>query len=150
MRIRLLVPSALGALLAMAGTAAALEPVHQTWRGVAIDGTDPVAYFTDGQPVAGKPEFELEWNGARWRFASAAHRDQFRADPERFAPQYGGYCAWAVGHGYTASTDPDAWTIVGEKLYLNYDKSVQQDWFPEKERWIEAGDRNWPGLRDAD
>jgi YHS domain-containing protein len=136
--------------LALPLGARALEPVEQSWRGIAIEGTDPVAYFTDGKPVAGSKEFELEWNGATWRFASAAHRDQFRADPERFAPQYGGYCAWAVGHGHTAKTDPDAWAIVGGKLYLNYDREVQKQWLPEKERWIEAADENWPRLRDAD
>ena len=149
LRKRWLRSTVFGMALALPGAAAALEPVDQTWRGIAIEGTDPVAYFTDGKAVPGKAEFEFDWNGAKWRFASAAHRDQFRADPERYAPQYGGYCAWAVGHDRTAKIDPDAWTIVGDKLYLNYDKSVQQQWLPEKERWIDAADRNWPGLRDA-
>lgn len=136
--------------LAIAAPAAALEPVHQTLFGVAIDGTDPVAYFTESRPVKGSKQFSLEWNGATWRFASAEHRERFRAEPERYAPQYGGYCAWAVGHGYTASSDPEAWSIVGGKLYLNYDRDVQAQWAPERERWIEAGDRNWPRLRDGE
>lgn len=135
--------------LAVASGARALEPVHQNWRGVAIDGTDPVAYFRDGRAVAGSTEFTLDWSGATWRFASAENRDRFRAEPERFAPQYGGYCAWAVGHGYTASSDPDAWSIVGDKLYLNYSRDVQAMWEPEKQQWIERGDAQWPALRDA-
>lgn len=142
---------AAGLLLALASAtpALALEPVHRTLFGVAIGGTDPVAYFTEGRPVKGAKAFSLEWNGATWRFASAENRERFRADPERFAPQYGGYCAWAVGHGYTASSDPEAWSIVGGKLYLNYDRDVQALWTPDRERWIEAGDRSWPALRDG-
>ena len=135
--------------LAAPFAAGALEPVQQNGDGVAIDGTDPVAYFTDGRAVAGSEQFELAWNGATWRFASAAHREQFRADPERFAPQYGGYCAWAVGHGHTATIDPEAWSIVNGKLYLNYSRDVQTKWTPEKEKWIDAADRNWPRLRDG-
>jgi YHS domain-containing protein len=130
-------------------SAAALDPVHQSWRGIAIDGTDPVAYFAEGKPTPGSAEFEQQWNGATWRFASAANRDLFRADPERYAPQYGGYCAWAVGHGYTASSDPEAWSIVDGKLYLNYSRDVQAQWAPEKQEWIRAGDENWPKLREA-
>ena len=129
--------------------ASALDPVHQTWRGIAIDGTDPVAYWSQGKATPGSSEFELEWNGARWRFASAANRDLFRADPERYAPQYGGYCAWAVGHGYTAGTDPEAWSIVDGRLYLNYSRDVQKQWTPERAKWIELGDANWPTLRDG-
>ena len=137
------------AVLALAPASRALEPIEQNWRGVAIDGTDPVAYVSDGRPIAGSKQFSLEWNGATWLFASAENRERFRADPERFAPQYGGYCAWAVGHGYTASTDPEAWSIVGGKLYLNYSRDVQKQWEPDKEQWIEKADGLWPGLRDA-
>jgi YHS domain-containing protein len=137
------------AVLALAPVARALEPVEQNWRGIAIDGTDPVAYFREGRPVAGSEQFALDWNGATWHFASAENREQFRAAPERFAPQYGGYCAWAVGHGHTASTDPEAWSIVGGKLYLNYSRDVQAQWEPDKQRWIEKADALWPGLRDG-
>jgi YHS domain-containing protein len=144
------VAAVLGLGLGWTREARAISPIEQNWRGIAIDGTDPVAYFTESRAVEGSKEFEHEWMGATWRFSSAANRDRFRADPERYAPQYGGYCAWAVGHGYTAPTDPAAWSIVDGKLYLNYDLDVQQQWAPEKEKWIEAGDRNWPGLRDED
>jgi YHS domain-containing protein len=132
------------ALLPLA--AAALDPVHQTWRGVAIDGTDPVAYFAEGRPVAGSSDFSHEWTGATWRFASAANRELFRSDPERYAPQYGGYCAWAVSQGYTASGDPLVWNIVNGRLFLNYDKSVQATWSKDIPGHIVRADKNWPGV----
>ena len=125
--------------------AMALDPVFN-WRRTALRGTDPVAYFTDGRPVEGSRRFTHEWQGATWRFASAQNRDSFAADPERYAPQYGGYCAWAVSQGYTASTDPEAWRIVDGKLYLNYSKSVQRRWEKDIPGNIAKADRNWPGL----
>lgn len=133
-------------LLLDAGRAAALEPVWSNWRGLAIAGYDPVAYFSDGKPVAGSSDFTTEWQGATWRFASAAHRDQFVADPERYAPQYGGYCAWAVSQGYTAGIDPEAWKIVDGKLYLNYSKDVQKQWEQDVPGNIGKADRSWPQL----
>ncbi|MEL6266226.1 MAG: YHS domain-containing (seleno)protein [Pseudomonadota bacterium] len=119
-------------------------PVYQTLFGTAIDGTDPVAYFTEGRPVEGSSSHTYDWNGATWRFASAENRDLFAADPEAYAPQYGGYCAWAVSQGYTASTDPDAWAIVEGKLYLNYNASVQSRWEKDIPGHITAADGNWP------
>lgn len=124
--------------------AAAKDAVYQSFFGAAIDGTDPVAYFTMGKPVEGSSEFAHEWNGATFHFSSAENRDLFAADPEKYAPQYGGYCAWAVSQGYTASTDPEAWKIVDGKLYLNYSKSVQQTWEQDIPGNIAAGDGNWP------
>ncbi len=121
--------------------------VYTSW-GKAIKGYDPVAYFTEGKPVEGKSDFTHTWMGATWRFVSAANRDKFAAMPDKFAPQYGGYCAWAVSQGYTASTDPDAWKIVDGKLYLNYSKGIQQRWQdggPHK--LIVAGDKHWPKLK---
>ena len=128
-------------------TGAKADKVYQsTFGGVAINGYDPVAYFTDGKPVDGSDDFTHDWNGATWRFASAEHRDMFAADPEKYAPQYGGYCAWAVSQGYTASTDPTAWKIVDDKLYLNYSVGVQQRWVKDIPGNIAKGDKNWPGL----
>jgi hypothetical protein len=115
--------------------------------GVAIRGTDPVGYFTEGRPVPGDPAITAEWGGATWRFASAANRDRFLADPEAVAPQFGGYCAWAVANGYTAETDPEAWKIVGGKLYLNYSPEVQADWETDIPGNIAKAEKNWPGLR---
>jgi len=100
--------------------AGAKSEVYKYWRGLAIKGYDPVAYHKEGKPVKGSNKFELKWKDATWRFASTEHRDLFRADPEKYAPRYGGYCAWAVAQGTTASVDPkNAWKIVDGKLYLN-------------------------------
>lgn len=114
--------------------------------GLAIRGTDPVAYFTDGAPVAGSAEFSHTWNNATWQFASAENRDLFVANPEQYAPQYGGFCAWAVSQGYTASIDPNAWRIVDGKLYLNYSKGVQRSWERDIPSNISKADANWPGV----
>lgn len=139
--------AALSLLLAIAAPAAALSPVNRTtFGGVAIDGWDPVAYFTDARPVEGSKEFSFDWNGASWRFASAAHRDLFAGDPARYAPQYGGYCAWAVSQGSTADIDPAAWKIVNGRLFLNYSLDVQQKWAADIPGNIAKGDANWPKL----
>ncbi|MEL7099806.1 MAG: YHS domain-containing (seleno)protein [Pseudomonadota bacterium] len=116
--------------------------------GIAIDGTDPVAYFTQGAPVPGDPAITHDWAGATWRFATAANRDAFAADPEAYAPQYGGYCAWAVSEGYTASTIPDAWKIVDGKLYLNFSRRIQRRWERDIPGRIAAADSNWPEVLD--
>lgn len=114
--------------------------------GVAVRGTDVVAYVTEGRPVAGRAEFTHAWRGADWRFASAANRDQFAADPERHVPAYGGFCAYAVSEGYTAPIDPAAWRIVDGRLYLNYDRSVQRRWERDIPGRIARADANWPRL----
>jgi len=115
--------------------------------GIAIRGTDPVAYFTQGRPVAGSPAYSADWRGATWLFSTAAHRDAFLAEPEAYAPQYGGFCAWAVAEkGKLYSTQPENWTIVAGKLYLNYNDAVQAKWESDSPAFIEAGDRRWPGI----
>lgn len=131
-----------------AGAAAAQQsPVYTGWFGkVAVGGYDPVAYFTQGKPVKGEARFAHKWNGAEFRFASAANRDAFRADPARYAPQYGGYCAWAVANGYTASGDPRVWKVVGGKLYLNYNAEVGRTWSRDIPGNIAKGNRNWPSV----
>lgn len=128
--------------------AEASEPPVFASSGVAISGTDPVAYFSEGEPIAGLAEFSHEWNGAEWRFSSAENRDKFIADPEGFAPQYGGYCAYAVAKGYTATTVPEAWHIVDGKLYLNYSLGVRERWRQDIPGYIQKGDENWPGVLD--
>lgn len=115
-------------------------------KGAAIRGYDPVAYFTEGRPVLGKPDITFQHQGAVWRFASVANRDRFAADPARYAPQYGGFCAWAVSRGYTAEIDPEAWKIEGGKLYLNYSKAVQTNWAKDIPGNIAKADANWPKL----
>jgi YHS domain-containing protein len=104
---------------------AAEAPVYTgILNNVAVSGYDPVAYFTDGKPVKGNAKFATNYKGAEFRFASANHLAAFKANPAKYAPQYGGYCAWAVSQGYTASADPSVWKIVGGKLYLNYNQEI--------------------------
>lgn len=121
-------------------------PAVNADNGVAVRGTDVVAYFTQGRPVQGRPEFSYEWHGATWRFASAANRDRFAADPEHYAPAYGGFCAFAVSEGATAPIDPQAWRIVDGRLYLNYSPSVQRQWAQDIPGRIARGNANWPRL----
>jgi len=113
-------------------------------RGVAVGGYDPVSYFTVGKPVRGKKKFETSWDGVKWRFASAENRDKFLETPNRFAPKYGGYCAYAVGVGSTAKGDPRQWKIVDGNLYLNYNRSIQNTWEKKQSYYIKAADKNWP------
>ncbi len=115
-------------------------------NGLAIRGADPVAYFTEGAAVTGSPEFTYDWGDATWQFASAENRDLFAANPKQYAPQYGGFCAWAVSQGYTASIDPNAWRIVEGRLYLNYSPGVQQRWERDIPGNISSADANWPGV----
>ena len=124
-----------------------LEGVIYTEDGVAIGGTDPVAYFTEGAPVAGSPDFTHDWSGATWHFASAENRDLFAADPETYAPAYGGYCAWAVAaKGSLATTQPENWAIVDGRLFLNYNDAVQAQWNEDIPGFIAEGDRRWPDV----
>lgn len=113
-------------------------------KGVAVGGYDPVAYFTAGKPIRGDKAITLEHNGAVWRFASEQNRDAFKADPSKYAPQYGGYCAWAVSQGYTAKGDPNAWKVVDGRLYLNYNEKVQATWNRNVAGNVSKADQNWP------
>ncbi len=114
--------------------------------GAAIRGYDPVAYHTVGKPVRGSDKFVLSWNGALWKFSSRENLDLFTNDPEHYAPQYGGYCAWAAAQGYVASTIPEAWAIHEGKLYLNYSRRVQRNWNKDIPGYIAKGNANWPGI----
>jgi YHS domain-containing protein len=123
------------------------DPVNTTLFGnKAIHGYDPVAYFTDGKPVQGKEDLELEWMGAKWRFATAEHLASFKKAPETYAPQYGGYCAYAVSQGRLVDIDPNAWSIVDGKLYLNYDLDIQKTWQQDIPGYVMKADKNWPGI----
>lgn len=118
--------------------------------GLAIRGYDPVAYFTEGKAVKGDERFTLQWKDARWSFASAANLEAFRKQPEKYAPQYGGYCAYGCSNGYKASTEPDAFTIVNGKLYLNYNTKVRSDWEKSRDERIRKADAAWPTIKDKD
>jgi hypothetical protein len=137
-----------GALaLAVVTLQAAPKPAVNTSRGgLAIQGYDAVEYFRSNKAVAGRAQIEHIWNGARWRFASTENRDRFAAAPEMFAPQFGGYCAYAVSRGYTATIDPQAFTIVDGHLYLNCSKSVRTLWEQDIPGHIAKGRANWPGV----
>ncbi|HBY59841.1 MAG TPA: YHS domain protein [Solibacterales bacterium] len=137
----------LAASVSAAWAAGPVDPVNKSWRGVALQGYDAVAYFTANKPMKGSDAFAHEWMGAKWYFASDANRKLFISSPEKYAPQFGGYCAWAVSNNYTANADPEAWKIVDGKLYLNYNQDVQKKWAEEVYKRIEAGNKNWPGLR---
>ncbi|MEL6617418.1 MAG: YHS domain-containing (seleno)protein [Pseudomonadota bacterium] len=147
-RLFLTVATAAPAAALIASTAHARTPQVYAENGVAVDGTDVVAYFTQGAPVAGSPDISHDWNGATWHFATRENRAAFAADPERYAPRYGGYCAWAVSNGYTASTTPEAWRIVDGKLYLNYSRRIQRRWERNIPGRISAADANWPEVLD--
>jgi YHS domain-containing protein len=123
-----------------------VDPVNKSWRGIAVKGYDPVAYFTESRPVKGSADFAYQWMGATWWFANSGNRDLFQATPDKYAPQFGGYCAWAVSKGYTADTDPEAWKIIDGKLYLNYNKDVQKKWEVDVSQRIVDAIRNWPSL----
>ena len=145
--ILLVVATAILFSMAVPSLAETKSEIYKNWRGIAIKGYDPVAYHTDGKPVEGSNHFELKWKDAKWRFASTEHRDLFKANPEKYAPRYGGYCAWAISRGYTASVDPEnAWTIFEGKLYLNYNVEVKEKWAKDIPGNIKKADANWPGV----
>lgn len=114
----------------------------------AIKGYDAVAFFKEQKPVKGLKEFSHEWSGAVWYFASAENREAFKAEPDRYAPQYGGYCAYGTAGGHKAPTETDTWTIVNDKLYFNYNKKVQTAWKKDQKALIEKADKNWPQIKD--
>ena len=141
------------ALTLMVVSVAGLSPAQAkdeiytgTFSSEAVDGYDTVAYFTEGKPVEGKDEFSYEYKGAEWLFSSAENLAKFKANPEKYAPQYGGYCAYAVSQGGTASGDPEVWAIHNGKLYLNYSKSVQKRWDVDRDGFIAKANANWPSV----
>jgi YHS domain-containing protein len=132
------------AVLAVSGFS---QPVYQTSDG-AIKGYDPVAYFTDQKPVKGKKEFAYRWQEATWYFASREHLELFKASPEKYAPQFGGFCAYGVSRNYKVKIEPEAWTILEGKLYLNYDLDVSKTWNKDAAGYIKKANANWATLKD--
>jgi YHS domain-containing protein len=121
--------------------------VFSTEEG-AIRGYDVVAYFKEGKPVKGDKAFMLSWNDANWYFSSAENLETFKAEPEKFAPQYGGYCAYGTSRGYKAETQPDAFTVFNNKLYLNYNTDVVKTWAQKKEDFIRKADKHWKTIEN--
>jgi len=111
--------------------------------GNALKGYDAVAYFAVNNAVKGDAKYAYVWNGAKWLFSSEENMNRFKADPEAYAPQFGGYCAYAVSEGYTADGDPEAWKVVEGKLFLNYNREVQKTWERNEAERIENGKKNW-------
>lgn len=131
------------ALAMLAGTAAHAGAIFVT-DGIAIHGYDPVAYFTEHRPVKGSPEHAWAYRGATFWFASDAHRAVFQADPDHYAPRYGGFCAFAAANGAKATTEPDDFTILGDRLYLNHDDAVQSLWRKDAAGNVAKADARWP------
>lgn len=115
-------------------------------EGKALRGFDAVAYFAVEKAVEGDPKYEFVWNGAKWLFSNEENMKKFQAEPERYAPQFGGYCAYAVSQGYTADGDPNVWKVVDGKLYLNYSPKAKELWEKDQPNLIEAGKKNWTGF----
>jgi enamine deaminase RidA (YjgF/YER057c/UK114 family) len=132
--------------------ASALVPAARSEEPkLSISGYDPVAYFSDGKPVPGKSEFEHVWHDARWRFASAGHRELFVGDPDRYAPQYDGYCAMGVAAGeagHRDTVDPEAWAIVDGKLYLTHRRQSMETWRQNPAEYIKKADADWAAVKD--
>jgi YHS domain-containing protein len=147
-RLKAVALAGLVSLGLMGNVAMAKEaPIYTSFfSSVAVSGYDTVSYFTDKKPVLGDAKYKTNYQGAEWRFSTAAHRDAFVADPARYAPQYGGYCAWAVAQGSTASADPLRWRVVNDKLYLNYDADVQTKWEANMPAFIQQANKNWPAV----
>lgn len=124
-----------------------VKQVNTTAENVAIKGFDAVAYFADNGAVKGDPKFEFVWSGAKWYFSSAENMEKFKAAPENYAPQFGGYCSFAVSKGYTADGDPNAWKVVDGKLYLNYNQEVKKMWEAEQAERIKNAEKNWQDFK---
>jgi YHS domain-containing protein len=137
------------ALLGVSALRLSAQAVNTDKSGVAANGQDLVAYFTENAPVSGLASITATHGGATYRFATATNRDAFQADPGKYLPLYGGYCAYGVANGYKVKTDPDAFSIVDGKLYLNYDKGVQRKWQQDVAGYVARADSNWQRIREA-
>ena len=115
---------------------------------IALHGYDTVAYFTDGVPTKGDAKFEANYQGVRYLFSSDAHRKLFEASPEKYAPQFGGFCALGTAYGEKVNTDPETGKVVGGKLYLNYSKKVAERWSTDTPGYIAKADAAWVTVKD--
>lgn len=148
---RLLSPARLaltGLFLTITANAAHAQAVNLDKSNVGLSGYDAVAYQTDNAARKGSPGFSATYNGGTYYFATAANRDTFNKDPEKYLPLYGGYCAYGVSRGHKVKIDPEAFRVVDGKLYLNYDKGVQKEWLKDIPGNIAKAEQNWPGLKD--
>jgi len=116
--------------------------------GVAINGYDAVAYFAEGKPVKGVENLSLKSDNSTWLFSTKENLEKFKKDPAKYKPQFGGFCAFGMSRGYTAPTDPNAWTVVNDKLYLNYNLDVKKDWLKDRDNLIDKAAKNWEQLKN--
>jgi len=119
-------------------------------EGKAIKGYDPVAFFREKKAVKGREELSYTWKDAQWLFSSKENLDSFKANPEHYAPQYGGYCAYGTAQGHKAPTETDTWTIVDDKLYFNYNSKVRESWIKDTKGFIEKADKEWVNIKDKE
>jgi len=125
---------------------ASSDPVFTSWRNnVSAGGYDVVSYHS-GAPVEGRANISTSWQGAQWHFTTQANLDTFLADPEKYAPAYGGYCAWALAKNKLAKGDPKHWTVKDGRLFLNYNDRIKQRWLADVDGLIASGDVNWPNI----
>ena len=127
----------------------ALDKVNTTYFGaLAVEGYDTVAYFTENSAIKGSKHYQVKWRGANWRFSRVENLELFKSNPKKYAPQYGGYCAYAVSKNSSADIDPELFTIHKDKLYLSYNRSTNKKWLKDKEAYILNADNYWPQLID--
>ena len=137
-------------LISMCSVVSAQKSPVYAPKGIALDGYDAVAFFTLGKPVKGSSTYAIQWNGAQWHFADKADLESFQKMPEKYAPQYGGYCAYGAAQGHKAPTEIDTWSIIGNKLYLNYNQKVKSTWVKDEGTYIETANKNWPQIKDKE
>lgn len=137
----------LALLAAIPFGAHATERYYLNGEGVALRGYDPVAYFEDEVAIRGSLQHEASWDGARWRFETERSREVFLEDPERFQPEYGGFCAEGVARGFLRISDPTVWVMVNGRLFFHYTVAAQNRWADDIRGNMRTGDENWPGLR---
>ncbi len=134
-------------LYGMSQASAQSSEIFKTKEGIAIKGYDPVAFFTQQKAVKGTDSLNLSWKGANWLFSSAENRERFRKDPEQYAPQFGGYCAYGLAGNHKAPTETDTWTVINDRLYFNYNQSVRKLWLKDTVQFIQQANINWEKIR---
>ena len=145
--MKTLLQSILAVVLLTAGlslSAQTTTKVNVDKNQLAIEGYDPVAYFEDHKPVKGSEQFKFKHENAVYQFASPAHLNTFKKNPSKYLPEYGGYCAYGVSRGYAVDIEPTAWSVVDDKLYLNYNQKIQGKWSEDKSGYIKKANQNWP------
>ncbi|MBC7851508.1 MAG: YHS domain protein [Chitinophagaceae bacterium] len=136
----------IGCMLASVALSAQKSEVFKK-DNIAINGYDAVAYFTESKPIKGDPQFVFQWKDTNWHFESEKNMQAFKENPDKYAPQYGGYCAYGTAGGHKAPTDPSAWKIINEKLYLNYNNQVRTLWLKDTTGHINKADSNWHTIK---